>query len=111
MPTVYRDRRKRVTSEFNPGATVPGSWDDPDTIELPGAWVSFTTTTASVDGARSEQLILATLYDPSHGDVRSGDRIRVGDDTYPVTSKPIRQINPFTGWAPYTEVPLQEVIG
>jgi hypothetical protein len=109
--TVYRDRRKRVTSEYNPAATVPGSWNDPDTIELPAAWISFTTTSASVDGARSQQIVLATLYDPQHGDVQAGDRIRSGSDTYSVTSTPFRQTNPFTGWAPYTEVPLEEVTG
>jgi hypothetical protein len=110
--TVYRDRRPQVPHEYTPGETTPGSWDDASTIELPGAFVASSSSNAVPDATRSQILTAKSLYvtDPSV-DVQPGDRIRAGAATYYVRVRPEADVNPFTGWQPLLEVPIEATEG
>ncbi|QLD10895.1 hypothetical protein [Microbacterium oleivorans] len=106
--TVHRDRRKQVASPYNPDNMVPGSWDTPDTIEIPGAWVAASSSTLTETATRTQILTEKSLYCAPDADVRPGDRIRADGVTYHVKVKPAADRNPFTGWQPHLEVPLED---
>ena len=38
--TVTRERRKRIPDPYNPDETTDGPWDDPDILEISGAFVA-----------------------------------------------------------------------
>lgn len=109
---VHRDRRKQVPDPYNPAKTVPGPWSDADTIELDGAFVASSSSTAVTDATRSQVLASKSLYvtDPDV-DVKVGDRIRAGSGTYYVNELPDADQNPFTGWRPVKEIPLDLTLG
>lgn len=110
--TVYRDRRRPVADPYNPASTVPGSWNDPlDTVRLDEAFVASSSSVRVTDATRTQILTAKSLYCDPDADVRAGDRIRVGDETYQVDAKPAADINPFTGWRPPQEIPLKEATG
>jgi hypothetical protein len=119
--TAYRDRRAAVPSEHNPDRTTlvpwpepgaPEPWEGIDTIELPGAWVASSSSTAVTDATRSSILTNKSLFstDPSV-DVRALDRIRVGGQIWYVRERPEADRNPFTGWQPVVEIPLEMTEG
>jgi hypothetical protein len=118
--TVFRDRRGRTPDPYNPTSTTEGDWDPELTIELPGAFVASTSSTALVNATRSQILTAKSLYlsDPD-ADVLPRDRIRVGgvkDDfttgtPYMVDARPQADTNPFTGYRPAVEIPLEGVTG
>lgn len=106
--SVVRERRKPVTDPYDPGATVPGSWGDPlDTLTLDDVFVASSSSVAPVDATRSQVLTDKSLYcsDPEV-DVRVGDRIRRGAEVFYVNARPEADQNPFTGWQPVVEIPL-----
>lgn len=105
---VYRDRRKLIVDPYDPTSTTPGPWTDPDTIELPGAFVASSSSASIPDPVRSQVITTKSLYlsDPA-ADVLTGDRIRSGSSTYSVDAKPEADRNPFTGWQPVQEIPLK----
>lgn len=106
--TVVRERRRPVIDPYDPGTSVPGSWDDPlDVLTIEGAFVASSSSTAVTDATREQILTDKSLYctDPNV-DVRAGDRIRRGADVFYVNSRPEADRNPFTGWQPVVEIPL-----
>ncbi|WP_431863020.1 hypothetical protein [Microbacterium algeriense] len=123
--TVVRERRQPVTDPYNPAAQVPGSWEDPLAyLELKEAFVASSSSTAPVDATRSQILTEKSLYctEPSV-DVHPGDRIRRGgildEDTGTwwggevlyVNVRPAADTNPFSGWQPVVEIPLDMTEG
>lgn len=108
--SVFRQRPKMVTDRYS-GKQVPGSWDDPDELELPGAWVAQSSTSRLTTASRTQLLESKSLFCDPDADVLASDRIRVGSTIYPIEGIPEADWNPFTGWRPYREVPLGRVIG
>ncbi len=106
--TVYRDRRKLIPDPYNPAEMIYGPWADPDTIELPGSFVASSSSSSLSNATRTQILTSKSLYlsDPS-ADVRAGDRIRAAESTYQVNVRPSADVNPFTGWQPAVEIPLE----
>lgn len=105
---VVRERRMPIIDPYDPGAAVPGSWGDPlDVLVLEGAFVASSSSTAPLDATRSQILTEKSLYltDP-HADVLAGDRIRRGAEVLYVNVRPTADTNPFTGWQPVVEIPL-----
>ncbi|ALX66833.1 hypothetical protein [Microbacterium sp. XT11] len=117
---VVRERRQPVIDPYDPGAQVPGSWGDPlDYLVLEQAFVASSSSTAPVDATRHQILTDKSLYltDPD-ADVRPGDRIRrggvldeqtgvwSGGEVLYVNVRPAADTNPFTGWQPVVEIPL-----
>ncbi len=118
---VVRERRQPVADPYDPDTQVPGSWGDPlDYLVLEQAFVASSSSTAPVDATRSQILTEKSLYltDP-HADVQPGDRIRrgglldedagtwSGGDVLYVNVRPTADTNPFTGWQPVVEIPLE----
>lgn len=110
--TVERDRRKPIPDPYNPDGVVPDSWDDVDTIALPGGFVSSSSSFALQNATRSQILTAKSLFlTDTTADVAAGDRIRAGGVDYYIHEKPAGDVNPFTGWAPYVEIPLEDTEG
>lgn len=128
---VVRERRQPVIDPYDPGASVPGSWEDPlDYLVIGGpdvpdsAFVASSSSTAPLDATRSQILTEKSLYltDPN-ADVQAGDRIRrggtldedtqtwSGGDVLYVNVRPAADTNPFTGWQPVVEIPLDMTEG
>lgn len=121
---VVRERRQLVIDPYDPGAPVPGSWGDPLTyLELDGAFIASSSSTAPLDATRSQILTEKSLYltDPD-ADVRAGDRVRRGGskggdgiwrggEVLYVNVRPAADTNPFTGWQPVVEIPLDMTEG
>ena len=110
--TVIRDRRPQIPNPYNPASTVPGSWDDAESITIERAALMATSTSAVSDGVRSSTASGFSLYcsDPN-ADVQVGDRIRAAGMTLYVNALPSSPMNPFTGWQPVREVPLDHTLG
>ena len=118
---VVRERRQLVADPYDPGTQVPGSWGDQlDYLELERAFVASSSSTSPVNATRSQILTEKSLYltDPS-ADVQPGDRIRrgglfdggsgtwAGGEVLYVHVRPTADTNPFTGWQPVVEIPLE----
>lgn len=117
---VYRDRRASVTDPYNPSKTTEGDWDPTLTIELDGAFVASSSSVKASDATRIEILTDKSLYLTGadvDADVQPRDRIRTADMEfasgrgYSVDVRPTADMNPFTGWRPAVEIPLQYVEG
>lgn len=111
--TVIRERRQPVADPYDPTAQVPGTWEDPlATLTIENVFVASSSSTAPVDATRSQILTDKSLYctDPDV-DVRSGDRIRRGVEVFYVNVRPAADTNPFTGWQPVVEIPLDMTEG
>lgn len=116
--TVYRDRKGQVTDPYNTAKTTEGDWDQSLTIEISGAFIASSSSNRVSDATRVEILTDKSLYltDPN-ADVKARDRIRTADMSfgsgtgYMVTARPAADINPFTGWQPAVEIPLEFVEG
>lgn len=118
--TVFRDRRAQVADPYRPGSETEGDWDPELTIALEQAWVASSTSVAPGDATRSQILTAKSLFLANpNADVQPGDRIRTGgeiDDLesgtpYKVDVIPEADTNPFTGWRPVIEIPLENVKG
>lgn len=109
--TVYRDRRPQVTDPYNPARTEPGSWANAVTITIDGAYVGPASSTAVADPTRNQLQVDRSLYCDPSADVQVGDRIRAGSETFEVRELPDAPTNPWTGWRPLLEVPLERVVG
>lgn len=117
--TVFRDRRPQVADPYNPARTEPGDWADATSVAIENAYVGPASSVAVADPTRNQVQEQLSLYCSPTDDVRRGDRIREGgtlDDlssgtAYLVEELPDAPRNPFTGWQPVLEVPLERVIG
>lgn len=105
---VLRDRRRPAANPYNADRPTPGTWDDVDTITIEDAWVASSSSTTTETATRSQILTEKSLFCPPDADVLVGDRIRADDVTYYVKVKPSGDTNPFTGWHPVLEVPLED---
>lgn len=117
---VYRDRRPLVTDPVNPARQVLGEWADATTIAIPGAFVGPASSRDASTATRDQTVTALSLYVTDTAvDVKKGDRIRVDgteDDldsgtAYLVNARPTAEKNPFTGWSPVKEIPLELVEG
>lgn len=112
--TVYRLRAGLVEDPYS-GEMVPGDWDDPEVLPIPGAFVAATSTSRLGDATREQALESKSLYCGGEFDVQKGDRIRAGEDGAPVYDidgiPPAADTNPFTGWTPEREIPLTRSVG
>ena len=106
--SVLRDRRPRVPDPYNPQRTTWGTWASADTATIEGAWIASSSSTRTQTATRAQILTEKSLFCRSDADVLPGDRIRAGTETYYVTVKPAADANPFTGWTPVLEVPLED---
>lgn len=115
--TVFRDRRALTGTRYAPTAQKrDGDWDPEQSIELPNAFIGPSTGIAPVDATRSQILTTESLFlGDTTADVIPKDRIRVGGtladlDTGRVIGyvevRPDAPANPFTGWQPVVEIPL-----
>ncbi len=110
--TVYRLRARSVYDPVS-DSMVEGDWGTPDSIAIPEAFIAQSST-ASVPGAtRTQVLESKSLFCAPDADVQMGDRIQDGEGgpIYPVDGVPAADVNPFTGWQPVREVPLQRAVG
>ncbi|CAD5999257.1 conserved protein of unknown function [Agreia sp. COWG] len=110
-PTVQRDRRQPIPDPRS-GTTKPGPWAEAEAIDIENAFIGSTSSDAPADATRSQIITAKSLYltDPD-ADVLPGDRIRAGSDTYFVHVRPAADTNPFTGWQPVVEIPLENTEG
>lgn len=125
--TVYRLRAAAVPDPYSPSETVP-DWASPNVLPIPGAFVAQSSTSMLRTATREQALEAKSLFDPISADVRKGDRILVGSFTpelpdgvtsIPVGTEPVGSVytidgippdadtNPWTGWSPPREIPLQ----
>ncbi len=109
--TVTRQRRPQVTDPMNPARTIWGDWADAESVTIEGAFVSSSSSSSLANATRSEILTAKSLFAKPTADVRAGDRITVGGDAYMVNVRPSADVNPFTGWQPVVEIPLELVEG
>lgn len=112
--TVYRLRPKAVWDQYS-NSFIPGNWDDPDELELPGAFIAQSSTAIVTSEARTQALEEKSLYlTDTEADVQVGDRIRqgtAGPAAFLVDGVPTADTNPFTGWQPAREIPLRAATG
>ncbi|MDQ1174172.1 hypothetical protein QE430_002479 [Microbacterium testaceum] len=106
--TVERDRRAQRPDPYNPDRTVPGPWSEATTITIDGAWVASSSSTRAETATRAQILTEKSLFCQPDDDVLPGDRIRADGVEYFVHVKPAADRNPFTGWQPHLEVPLED---
>jgi hypothetical protein len=114
--TIYRDRRAAAAGSYNPGVTKrTGAWGD--ALALPGAYLDIPSSSAPGSGTRSQALSERVLFADPSLDVQKGDRIRIGGtveaptEVWFVNVPPARVQNPFTGWQPPMEIPLEQTEG
>ena len=100
----------RPTVVTDPYSGVPDSedWGAPERIDVPAAFVITSDTSTSTDGTNEADAQSWTLYIPA-GAPSPGPRDRVEFDgvVFAQDGIPVREVNPFTGWAPYARVRLR----
>lgn len=110
--TVYRDRRPQIPNPVRPGDTIAGDWAEATTVTILRAFVGPPSTASRQDATRTASTATAALYvtDPI-ADIQIGDRIRCAAGTFYVNELPSALVNPFTGWQPAKEIPLDTTLG
>ena len=108
--------RLRAGRTWDPYAEkwVEGDWNNPDVLELPGAFIAQSSTSEAGDATRTTVLEAKSLYCKPDDDVQEGDRIRQGGPdgpVYPLDGIPAADTNPWTGWRPVREIPLARALG
>lgn len=117
--TVFRDRRPTSTDPYNPVRTEPGDWAGASSIAIEGAYIGPASSVAVADPTRAQVQEQLALFCAPTADVQRGDRIREGGTlenltsgiAYMVRELPDAPRNPWTGWQPVLEVPLERVVG
>lgn len=108
--SVVRVRRREVPDPYS-GDVALGDWDSAGEVTIPGAYVSQSSSARSQTATRTQVLESKSLFCPPGADVTAADRIRVGAAVYEVDGVPAADVNPFTGWQPVQEIPLERVVG
>jgi len=110
--TVYRLRARQIWDPMSQ-TYVEGDWDDPDVLPLENAFIAQSSTSTIGETSRTGALESKSLYCDPDADVQMGDRIRQGKTgpVFPVDGIPASDTNPFSGWRPAREVPLQRAAG
>lgn len=86
-------------------------WAHPEPLVIEDAFVASASSIANPGELRQQVQTAKALYCEPGADVQAGDRIVSGAHTYKVTALPEADQNPFTGWQPVQEIPLEEVLG
>lgn len=108
--SVDRLRAAPVTDPYSRKETG-ADWERAARLTIDRAFVA-SASSAPVDGELRQQVdTRKALYCTPGADVRVHDRIESAGHTYTVTAVPEADSNPFTGWQPVQEVPLEEVLG
>lgn len=109
--TVYRLRAGRVWDERN-NRWVEGDWSNPETLEIPDAFVAQSSTSSLATATREQALEAKSLFCDGDFDIQKGDRIRDGENVYTIDGiPPAADTNPFTDWTPPREIPLTRYVG
>lgn len=104
---VVRERRKPVVDPYDPEHMVPGSWDgDLDTLPLHGAFVNMSSNSGTTTETRVQALTSKSLFCAPDADVQVGDRVQAQGLIWYVNARPVGDVNPWTGWQPIVEIPL-----
>lgn len=112
---MVRERRPQVVDPYDPDRTVPGSWDAASSLTIERAWIAQSSSISLTTATRVQTLTAKSLFSTNpFADVKPGDRVRdpdnPGEYLY-VTAEGHSDTNPFTGWRPYIELPLEKVEG
>lgn len=90
------------------GQPIGEDWSNPTRTEAPAAFVLSASTDASSDGTNRTVSTVWTLFVPEgEKSPEPGDRIDFDGQLFVMDGVPIRERNPFTGWAPYAQVRLE----
>lgn len=93
------------------GAVVPGKWESAAKSTLDGAWVDEVAVNPRQGDDRVGSVTVATLYVEAGTDIRKGDGISrdlaATAPEFVIEVVPFMPRNPFTGFAPLTQVPLE----
>ena len=109
--TVFRLRAAPIENPYNPGEEIDGDWDEPDELEIEGAFVAQTSTSLLTNATREQASESKSLYCDGSFDIKKGDRILSGDLVYTIDGvPPTADTNPFTGWTPPREIPLTRFV-
>lgn len=94
------------------GQPAGDDWAEPVRTEAPSAFVLSSSTLDTSDGTNLTTSESWTLYVPE-GEVEPGprDRIEVDGQVFVMQGRPVRERNPFTGWAPYAQARLTRAEG
>ena len=108
---LQRLRYPSIPDPYFPENSVIDLDGVPVTVMIAG-FVSSSSSYPVTDATRSQIVTSKSLYltDPD-ADVRVDDRIVSGPHTYRVDAVPEADRNPFTGWRPVVEIPIEEVLG
>lgn len=100
-----------VTDPYS-GQPVGEDWSDPTRTDAPSAFVLSSSTDSTNDGTRETTRLTWTLHIPE-GELEPGadDRVEFDGQMFVLDGRPIREQNPFTGWAPYAQVRLERTEG
>lgn len=114
--TLYRHRYPLIPDPYNPTSKTSDYSANPVTIPLQAAFISSSSSVAGRDATRAQILTEKSLYlRDVMADVQVGDRIGTTDvptdAEYQLDVIPVADVNPFTGWQPVKEIPLEGVTG
>ncbi|MBF4628896.1 hypothetical protein [Curtobacterium flaccumfaciens] len=108
--SVTRQRARMAVDPYSQ-RPVPADWTNPDLLVIESAFVASASSSPTGGELRQQIVTTKSLYCTPGADVRVGDRIVSGQHSYTVTALPEADTNPFTGWQPVQEIPLDEVLG
>jgi hypothetical protein len=80
---------------------------NPQRVDAPAAFILNSSTSETTDGQSDSATVGWVLYIPE-GEVEPhpGDKVELDGVTFAQNGRPLRERNPFTGWAPYAQVRL-----
>lgn len=86
-------------------------WEHATVTDAPAAFVlSASTRTSSSDGVESVDSEAWTLFVPAgEQSPEPRDRVRFDGQVFVQDGVAVREVNPFTGWAPYAQVRLHRL--
>ena len=98
LPSWFRQTVTRIRpgEKESRGSTIP-DWDSATSMTISGCSVQPSGTTLTQDGRILGISESFTLYMPANADVKEGDRIQYGEDTYVVNGVPRPWVSPTGG--------------